>query len=55
MNIDEILQNLNEQIQMLEDTKTSIIELQEETRGLIAGVNMWFEQNGHELPEAKCE
>lgn len=55
MNIDEIVQDLNEQIQMLEDLKTSIIEMQEETRGMIAGVNMWFEQHAHDLPEAKGE
>ena len=55
MDIDEIINNLNEQIQALEDIKTNIIELQEETCGLIAGVNMWFEQHGHELPEVKGE
>ena len=44
MDIDEIIQDLTEQIQMLEDLKTSIIEMQEETRGMITGVKMWFEQ-----------
>lgn len=53
MNIDEIIQDLNEQIQMLEDLKTTVIELQEETYGLIAGVKNWFEQNGGVLPEVK--
>jgi len=55
MNIDEIIQNLNEQIQTLEDMKTNIIELQEETCGLIAGVNMWIEQHKDELPEVKSD
>jgi len=39
-----IIQDLNEQIQMLEDLKTSVIEMQEETRGMIAVVKMWLEQ-----------
>jgi phage host-nuclease inhibitor protein Gam len=55
MDIDEIIQNLNEQVQILEDLKTNIIELQEETCGLIAGVNMWFEQHKDELSEVKGE
>ena len=55
MDIDEIINNLNEQIQALEDMKTNIIELQEETRSLITNVNMWFEQNEHLFPEVKTE
>ena len=50
MDIDEILKNLTEQIQMLEDLKTNIIEMQEETMGMISAVKMWFEQQ-----EAKGE
>lgn len=50
MNIDEILADLQNQIQILEDAKATIIELQEETRGLIEGVNMWFAQHEDELP-----
>ena len=50
MDIDEILNNLQNQIQDLEDMKAVIIELQEETRGLISGVSMWFEQHADELP-----
>lgn len=50
MDMNEIIQDLTEQIQMLEDLKTSVIEMQEETRGMIAGVKMWFEQQ-----EAKGE
>ena len=42
--LNEIIQDLNSQIQSLEDLKASVIEMQEETRGLIAGVNMWFER-----------
>jgi len=55
MDIDEIIGSLNDQIQMLEDLKTNIIELQEETNGLISAVNMWFELHGHELPEVGNE
>ena len=55
MDIDEIISNLNETIQTLEDMKTSVMKLQEETFGLIAGVKQWFEQHGHELPEVKGE
>ena len=55
MSIDEIIQELNDQIQTLEDMKTNILELQEETRGLVAGVNMWLEEHLNELPEAKGE
>ncbi len=50
MNIDEIIQDLTEQIQILEDLKTYIIEMQEETKGMITGVKMWFDQQ-----EAKGE
>ena len=50
MDIDEILKNLTEQIQMLEDLKTNIIEMQEETMGMISAVEMWFKQQ-----EAKGE
>ena len=50
MDIDEILKNLTEPIQMLEDLKTNIIEMQEETVGMIPAVEMWFEQQ-----EAKGE
>ncbi|MBO7711181.1 MAG: hypothetical protein J6S83_11975 [Lachnospiraceae bacterium] len=53
MNIDEILADLQSQLQTLEDAKTAITELQEETRGLIAGVNAWFALHENELPEVK--
>ena len=55
MDIDKILFDLQNQIQELEDMKSAIIELQEETRSLIINVNMWFEQNEHLLPEVKTE
>lgn len=50
MDMNEIIRDLTEQIQMLEDLKTNIIEMQEETRGMLAGVKMWFDQQ-----EAKGE
>ena len=53
MDIDKILSDLNSHIQMLEDLKTSVIEMQEETRGLITGVKLWFDQHGNKLPEVK--
>ena len=40
----EIVDDLTEQIQMLEDLKTQVIELQEETRGMVTGVNLFFEK-----------
>jgi hypothetical protein len=40
----EIVEDLTKQIQDLEDLKTHLIEMQEETRGMITGVKMWFEQ-----------
>ena len=55
MNPEEIIKDLNEQIQMLEDLKTTIIELQEETYGMIMGVKNWFEQQERILAEAKRE
>ena len=42
--LNEIIEDLNQQIQSLEDLKTHLSEMQEETQGMIAGVKMWFEQ-----------
>ena len=47
--IKEIIDELNDHIQLLEDLKTHVIELQEENRQLISGVNMWFEQMQEKL------
>ena len=55
MDIDEMLDDLNHQVQALEDAKTAIIEIQEEARGLIAGIQMWFEQHRDQLPEVGKE
>ena len=53
MDIDAIVADLNNQIQALEDAKTAIMELQDQTRDLIATVNKWFDENIGQLPEVK--
>ena len=44
MNIDEIIKDLNAQIQALEDTKTILTELQEDTREIAARAEMMMEE-----------
>jgi hypothetical protein len=49
--LNEIIEDLNQQIQSLEDLKTHLAEMQEETQGMIAGVKMWFEQDRNKTTE----
>ena len=41
MDVDEVLSQLQDMLQRIEDEKTSLVEMQEEIRELIAKVNMW--------------
>lgn len=51
MNVDEVISALQNQIQMLEDTKTLLTELQEETRQVICQANALFDTYGHLMKE----
>ena len=41
--LNEIIDDLNQQVQSLEDAKQHLSELQEDTRRIAAGIQMWFE------------